>query len=73
MMRFTCDLLEKDEVEHVTGDGDVELVDDHGGDVGSEEDSGPKKDADNVSAFLLPGTFGRDLFSTMRLVMLNIM
>ena len=51
-MGCTRDVLEKDEVEHVTGDGDIELADDHAGDVGSEEDSGEKEDADNVPVFL---------------------
>ena len=57
MVGCTRDILEKDEVEHITGDRNVELADDHAGDVGSEEHCGEKEDADNVPAFLSAGVF----------------
>ena len=52
MMRSASDILEQDEVEHVGGDGEVELADDHADDVGDEEDTGEEEDTDKVTKLL---------------------
>ena len=51
-MRSASDILEQDEVEHVGGDGEVELADDHADDVGDEEDTGQEEDTDEVTELL---------------------
>ena len=60
-MGGASDILEQDEVEHVGGDGDVQLAYDHADDVGDEEDTGQEEDTHEVTELFCSEIFGERL------------
>ena len=53
MVRSTSNVLEEYKVEHLSRNFDVQLTDDHAGDISYEKDECEKKDAHEISTFFV--------------------
>ena len=53
MVRSTSNILEEYKVEHLSRNFDIQLTDDHAGDISNEKDESEKKDAHEISTFFV--------------------